>query len=169
LYSNRFIETTSPDHPLETSKLVPSFHCLRRSEASCYFRVKTMFIAALIFVISIAVIVQFGLLSWHAALIRVAAQPLTLPNEDRAAAKSLIRGDFANIIAYGKLCPDFADGSYLKLRAVRFYYQGLELLKGLSHMAWTTSEMNLCTRYAAVMLSNHLERNQAVLASVRSI
>lgn len=128
-----------------------------------------MFIAALIFVISMAVVVQFGVLSWHAGLIRVAAQPLALPRESRATAKSLIQSDFANIIAYGKLCPDFTDGSYLKLRAVRFYYHSLEVLKGLGHMAWTTSEMNLCTRYAAVMLSNRLESNRTILASVHSL
>jgi hypothetical protein len=129
-----------------------------------------MLIAALIFVMSSAVIIQFGLLSWRSALIRVASEALPAAREASviAVAKPLISEEFANITAYGKLCPDFADGSYLKLRSVRLYYRGLQLLRSLSEMAWTAREMTLCTRYAAVMLSHRLERNQAMLASVRS-
>lgn len=129
-----------------------------------------MLIAALIFVMSLAVVVQFGLLSWHAGLIRVASEALPAAQEASviAAAKPLISEEFANITAYGKLCPDFVDGSYLKLRSVRLYYRSLQILKNLSQMAWTAREMTLCTRYAAVMLSHRLERNQAMLASVRS-
>jgi len=129
-----------------------------------------MFIAALIFVMSMAVIIQFGALSWRAGLLRVAAEPLPAGREDStlAAAKPLISEGFANITAYGKLCPDFADGSYLKLRSVRAYYGVLQILKDFGHVAWAGREMSLCTRYAAVMLSHRLERNQAMLASVRS-
>lgn len=130
-----------------------------------------MMIAAFIFVTSLAVILQFAVLSWRAALIRVAAEPL--PNEcgslTLASAKPLISEGFASITVYGKLCPDFADGSYLKLRSVRLYYHALELLKNVGHMAWAAGEMSLCTRYAAVMLSHRMDRNQAMLASVRSL
>jgi hypothetical protein len=147
--------------------VVPSFHCLRRAETALYPWVRHMLIAALIFVMSIAVIIQFGALSWHAGLIRVAAE--SVPSAHAiAAAKPLISEDFSNITAYGKLCPDFADGSYLQLRAVRLYYRGLQLLKDLGQMNWAAREMGLCTRYAAVMLSQRLERNQAMMASVRS-
>lgn len=130
-----------------------------------------MMIAAFIFVTSLAVILQFGVLSWRAALIRVATEPLPNGRESvtLVAAKPLISEGFANITAYGKLCPDFEDGSYLRLRSVRLYYRTLELLKNVGHMAWAAGEMNLCARYAAVMLSHRLERNQAMLASVRSL
>lgn len=129
-----------------------------------------MLIAALICVMSSAVIIQFGVLSWRAGLIRVASGALPAAREASAivAAKPLISEEFANITAYGKLCPDFGDGSYLKLRSVRLYYRGLQFLRNLGQMAWTAREMALCTRYAAVMLSQRLERNQAMLTSVRS-
>lgn len=125
-----------------------------------------MLIAAFIFVTSMAVIIQFGLLSWHAGLIRVAAE--SAPIGSAVPAKPLIAEGFANIAAYGKLCPDFDNGSYLKLPSVRLYYQALEFVKNLTQATWANREMALCTRYAAVMLSNQMDRNQAVLASVRS-
>jgi hypothetical protein len=124
-----------------------------------------MLIAAFIFVTCLAVIVQFGLLSWHAGLIRVTAEPTVVSS---AALKPLISEGFANITAYGKLCPDFGDGSYLKLPSVRLYYRALQFLQGLTEANWANREMTLCTRYAAVMLSQHLERNQVMRASVRS-
>jgi hypothetical protein len=128
-----------------------------------------MFIAALIFVMSMAVITQFGVLSWRAGLIRVAAEPLSSQGESALiVAKPLISDGFANITAYGKLCPDFADGSYLKLRSVRLYYGALQFLSRVGHATWASHEMGLCTRYAAVMLSHRLQRNQAMLTSVRS-
>jgi hypothetical protein len=37
-----------------------------------------------------------------------------------------------------------------------------------SASAWTNREMALCTQFAAVTLSQRMERNQALLAEVRS-
>jgi len=125
-----------------------------------------MLIAAFIFVTSLAVIIQFGLLSWHAGLIRVAAA--SMPIQSSVSPKPLISEGFASIAAYGKLCPDFGNGSYLKLPSVRLYYKALQFVRGLTQATWANREMTLCTQYAAVMLSNQFERNQAVLASVRS-
>jgi hypothetical protein len=129
-----------------------------------------MFMAALIFVMSMAVVIQFSVLSWRAALIRAAAEALPFERERAAgsALNSLFSQGFASISAYSRLSPDFADGSYLKLRSVSMYYRGLEFLKNLGQSAWAADEMKLCTRYAAVMLSQHLERNQATLASLQS-
>lgn len=124
-----------------------------------------MLIAAFIFVTSLAVIVQFSLLSWHAGLIRVAAERTVIAS---ATVKPLISEGFANIAAYGKLCPDFGDGSYLKLPSVRLYYRALQLVRDFTQATWANREMTLCTRYAAVMLSQRLERNQTMLAAVRS-
>lgn len=130
-----------------------------------------MLIATLIFVISMAVVIQFGVFSWRAGLIRVASESVLAGRELPAIslAKPLISEDFCNITAYGKLCPDFSDGSFLKLRGVRAYYRALQVLKSVGQMGWTSREMSLCTRYAAVMLSQHLEHNQVMLASVRSL
>lgn len=129
-----------------------------------------MLIAALISVISMAVVIQFGVLSWRAGLIRVASELQVAGRElpSIALAKPFITEDFYNITAYGKLCPDFSDGSFLKLRSVRTYYRALQFLKNVGRVGWASREMSLCTRYAAVMLSQRLDHNQAMLASVRS-
>jgi hypothetical protein len=130
-----------------------------------------MLIAAFISVISMAVVIQFGVLSWRAGLIRVASE-LQIAGRELPAiafAKPLITEDFYNITAYSKLCPDFSDGSFLKLRSVRAYYRALQFLKNVGQVGWAAGEMSLCTRYAAVMLSQRLNHNQAMLASVRSL
>jgi hypothetical protein len=129
-----------------------------------------MLIAAFIFVISLAVVTQFAALSWRAALIRVAAEPLQDAAEASliATPKSMIPEGFAKIAAYSKLCPDLAAGSTRRLSAVSLYFRALEFLKSLGQMNWTAQEMTLCTRYAAVTLSHRLQRNQATLAAMRS-
>lgn len=136
-----------------------------------------MLIAAFIFVMSMAAVIQFAVLSWRAGMIRIASAPLAAPWEAIAASSSnsLISQGFINIAAYSKLCPDISIGSTPKLRSVRLYYGALQLFKGLGeviaplrNVGWAAREMSLCSRYAAVVLSQRLERNQVALASVRS-
>jgi hypothetical protein len=136
-----------------------------------------MLIAAFIFVMSMAAVIQFAVLSWRAGLVRVASGPLAAEWQALAdsTAKSMISEGFANITAYSKLCPDIEAGSTPKLWSVRVYYRCLQLFGSLSqaieplrNLQWASREMALCTRYAAVTLSERLERNQAQLASVRS-
>lgn len=131
-----------------------------------------MLVAALIFVISIAAVVQFAVLSWHAALLKTAAEPLPADWASTADAitKSFSTSGFQNISAYSKLCPDLG-GPAPKFRALRAYYGFLRLLSGLSESfssGWASREMALCTRCAAVMLSQQLERTQALSAAARS-
>lgn len=137
-------------------------------------RSKDMLIAAFIFVMSMAAVIQFAVLSWRAGLIRVASGSLAAEWQ-ASTAKSMISESFANITAYSKLCPDIEAGSTPKLRSVRAYYRCLQILGSLSNaieplrnLQWTSREMALCTQYAAVTLAQRLERNQAQLASVRS-
>ena len=136
-----------------------------------------MLIAAFIFVMSMAAVVQFAVLSWRAGLIRVASEPLAAEWQALAdsTAKSMISDGFVNITAYSKLCPDIEAGSAPKLWSIRAYSRGLQLLGSLSeaieplrNLQWASREMALCTQYAAVTLAQRLERNQAQLASVRS-
>jgi hypothetical protein len=133
-----------------------------------------MLIAAFIFVMSMAAVIQFAVLSWRAGLIRVASGSLAAEWQ-ASTAKSMISEGFANITAYSKLCPDIEAGSTPKLRSVQVYYRCLQLVGSLSkaieplrNLQWASREMALCTQYAAVTLSQRLERNQAQLASVRS-
>jgi hypothetical protein len=136
-----------------------------------------MLIAAFIFVMSMAAVVQFAVLSWRAGLIRVASAPLAADWQALAdsTAKSMISDGFVNITAYSKLCPDIEAGSAPKLWSVRAYYRGLQFVRSLGeaieplrNVQWASREMALCTQYAAVTLAQRLERNQAQLAAVRS-
>jgi hypothetical protein len=135
-----------------------------------------MLIAALIFVISLATVIQFAVLSWRAGLLRVASEPVSTQWESLAdcTAKPLIKNDFLNITAYGKLCPDIGAGSAPKFWTLRAYYRLLQGVEKFSrafmpqNLGWTAREMALCTRCAAVMLSRQLERNQALSVAARS-
>ena len=135
-----------------------------------------MLVASLIFVISIVAMIQFAVFTWHAGLLRVACEPVELEAEAAAAManKSLQFNDFRNVAAYQKLCPELVGGQSSELRSIRVYYRFLQFLTSLGgslfppESGWAQREMALCTRYASVVLSQRLERNQAQMAEVRS-
>jgi hypothetical protein len=135
-----------------------------------------MLVAAFIFVISLATAIQFVVLSWRAALLKVAAEPLSAEWEPIAGqlAKSFVSKGFASMAAYTKLCPDLDGASAPKLRSLRLYYRALEMMDSITkavapqNLGWTSREMALCTRCAAVMLSHRMEQNHALAAAARS-
>lgn len=137
-----------------------------------------MLTAALIFVISMVAMVHFAVSSWRAGLLRLAAKPLP-DDSDSAATPTLAllqSQDFEALSALQEICPDLSDGKAPKLRSVSVYYRVLRSLNALrnailpraSATGWAQSEMALCTRCAAVLLSQRLERNRALLAEARS-
>jgi hypothetical protein len=152
------------------------FYCVWQSWKRDYERPK-MLIAALIFVISIATVIQFAVLSWRAGLLRVASDKVAAEWEPltQSGAKSVISNDFIDITAYSKLCPDLGAGSAPHFRSLRLYYRFLQLLERFAPklipqaLSWADREMALCTRCAAVMLSRHLERTHALSVAARSI
>jgi hypothetical protein len=125
-----------------------------------------MLIAAFIFVISAVAMIQFAVFSWRANLIHAVS---TSPSCNLLKSHS-----FEDVAAFQKLCPDLTVSPAPKLRAVRLYYSLLEAVSDLgsafmpSASGWTTREMALCTQFVAVTLSQRMERNQALLAEVRS-
>jgi hypothetical protein len=133
-----------------------------------------MLIAAFIFVISLASAIQFVVLSWRAGLLKIASEQLSPEWEPLAEpmAKSLISKGFSSIAAYSDLCPDL--GGAPKFRSLRLYYRALEAIDTIvkavapQNMSWTSREMALCTRCAAVMLSHRMEQTQALSAAARS-
>lgn len=159
-------------------RAVPLDYCLDRLRASHLRWVGKMLIAAFIFVISMAAMVQFAVLSWRAGLLRLAANPL--PGEaDSVAAQALdlLRSqDFRGLSALQQMCPDLSGSKAPSLRSVSLYYRVLRSLNALSNAilptasttGWAQSEMALCARYATVVLSQRLERNRALIAEVRS-
>jgi hypothetical protein len=138
---------------------------------------KTMLIAAFIFVISVAALVQLGLFTWRAGFLRVASQPLPNQAEAAFAACNLLESQsFEDVSAYQQLCPEVGADAGQNLRSVRLYYGllqsvselGSSILEAAMPRGWAEREMALCTRYATVVLSRRMERNQALAAEVRS-
>jgi hypothetical protein len=140
-----------------------------------------MLIAAFILVISTAAMVQFAVFTWRAGLLRVASEPMLEQAEADSAEAShkLLNGkDFKEVLARQDLCPDLDTGSAPSLRLVRAYYSALRVLHLMGDLivspgapgfgGWTDREMALCARYAAVVLSNRVQSNQALAAEVRS-
>ncbi|HXW54377.1 MAG TPA: hypothetical protein VEJ67_01420 [Candidatus Cybelea sp.] len=135
-----------------------------------------MMIASFIFVISLAAVIQFTVLSWRAGVLKLASEALPAEWESAAsgAANSLIPNGFRSIAAYNRLFPELGHGSGNNLRSLWLYYRLVELVDrtanalSIRQLDWTSREMALCTRCAAVMLSHRLEDTQALLAAARS-
>ena len=129
-------------------------------------------VAAIIFVVSTAAFVQFGLYYWRATISGIAAQAIS--DRIRIAAgitqSAIGAQDFRNIIILKDLSPDLG-GSRSGFATIRAYYAVVEKLgKIVPAMAsWANSEMATCSRYAAVLMDQHLERNMVAAAQVRGI
>jgi hypothetical protein len=129
-------------------------------------------IAVLICVVSVAAFAQFGLYYWRATISGVAAQ--AIPDRIRVAAGITHAGidarDFRSILILNDLSPDL-QGPNGTFRAIRLYYAVVESIgKIVPVMAnWADSEMATCSRYVAVLMDQHLERNMACAAQVRGV
>jgi hypothetical protein len=129
-------------------------------------------VAALIFIVSVGAFVQFGLYYWRATISGIAAQEVS--DRIRVAAAIQHPGigaqDFRNIIILKDLSPDLRgpNGSFL---AIRVYYKTVEKIGSLipAMASWANAEMTTCTRYVAVLMDQHLERNLNCAAQVRGI
>jgi len=137
-----------------------------------------MSIAALIVVLSLMTMLQFAVFSWRAKLVRTADRPLPLGLETPGVpARNLLQSnDFRRIHAYQEVCPDLTGSHGPNLRSVYLYYRFLQSLDALAEAilpkglaaAWAQGEMELCGRYARVVLCQRLEGNRALLAQFQS-
>jgi hypothetical protein len=131
--------------------------------------------AALIFVMSVAMTVQFAIFFWRSAFLATAAQPVSerFRLAQDSLSNALNQNDFAAMSSMSDLCP-ILDPSVKKLGAVRLYYQALRALSALSQSLlpqaskWAQREMAVCTRFVAVSLDARLESNEAFLAQLRA-
>lgn len=129
-------------------------------------------IAVLICVVSVAAFAQFGLYYWRATISEVASQAIS--DRIRVAAGITHAGigaqDFRSIMILNDLSPDL-QGSNGTFRGIRFYYSAVESIgKIVPAMGkWADSEMATCSRYVAVLMDQHLERNMACAAQVRGV
>jgi hypothetical protein len=129
-------------------------------------------IAAVLFMVSTVAFGQFALYYWRAIIAGVAAQPISDRVRTAAGITALQVGaqDFHNILSLHNLAPDLRgpNGSFCGVRA---YYAAVKKVGRLipAMASWANAEMLTCTRYVAVLVDQHLERNIACAAQVRGI
>ena len=129
-------------------------------------------VAVIIFVVSVGALVQFGLYYWRATISGVAAQAVS--DRIRIAAgitdSAIGAKDFHSILILKDLSPDLRgpNGSFAAIRA---YYSAVEKVGKIAPAmaAWAEAEMVTCSRYVAVLMDQHLERNLVCAAQVRGM
>ena len=129
-------------------------------------------LAVIIFAFSALALAQFGLYYWRATISGVASQAVS--ERIRVAAgiahDTIEAGDFHNILILNNLSPDLR-GPNGNFRAIRTYYAIVEKLGSAlpAISEWANAEMATCSRYVAVLMDQHLQRNIACAAQVRGI
>jgi hypothetical protein len=129
-------------------------------------------IAAIIFMVSLVGVAQFGLYYWRATISGVASQAIS--DRIRVAAGITHAGiqaqDFRNLIILKDLSPNLR-GTEASFAVIRTYYSIVEKIgKIIPAMAsWANAEMTTCSRYAAVVMDQHMERNMVCAAQVRGM
>ena len=129
-------------------------------------------VAIVIFAVSAFALAQFGLYYWRATISGVASQAIS--ERIRVAAgithAGIVGRDFQNILILNNLSPDLR-GPNGNFRTVRAYYAAVQTLgrviPGIA--GWAETEMATCSRYIAVLMDQHIERNMACAAQVRGI
>ena len=129
-------------------------------------------IAAVLLTVSTVALVQFALYYWRAVISGVAAQSISdrIGMAAGIVAPQIGAQDFRSILSLHDLSPDLRgpNGSFW---CVRVYYSLVEKLGKFipATASWAHAEMLICSRYVAVLVDRHLERNMACAAQVRGI
>ena len=129
-------------------------------------------IPAIILTVSVTALLQFALYYWRAIIAGIAAQPVSDRIRTAAGLTTAQIGaqDFRSIVSLHDLSPDLRgpNGSFMGVRA---YYSVVEKLGSLipAIANWANTEMLTCSRYVAVLVDQHLERNMVCAAQVRGI
>jgi hypothetical protein len=120
-------------------------------------------IAALIFVISVAALLQFFVL--HCRSILAYTRRVELSDRVREvagiAAANVSAGDFDRIVELVRLCPERGDDRK-EIRVVGTYYSLLDVLGRITRSitpkiaAWTENERKSCSYFAAVALDRRI-------------
>ena len=132
--------------------------------------------AALIFVLSGAMLAQFVAFFWRANMLAVAAQPVSerLRSAELSFPNALNQNGFSAITAMSEICPSMGSPSSLRLWPVRSYFRAMRSLAYLCKAvlpqasAWARQEMASCTQYVAVSMDLRLQSNQEFVAELRS-
>jgi hypothetical protein len=126
-------------------------------------------IAALIFVISMAALIQFGLYAWRAAFLSIAAKPVS--DDIRAAlgvcSEDTESADYETATEWLKLSPNLS-GSDRQTWQVRAYFAAVRAIGSVTNSGWAQREMEACARYIAVVADERLQRNRLCIAEMNS-
>jgi hypothetical protein len=129
-------------------------------------------VGSILFIVSIVAFGQFGLYYWRAMISGVATQAISDRIRAAAGISAAAVGprDFRSIVILSDLSPDLR-GPGGSFRGIRAYYAIVEKLgRIVPAMAnWSTAEMTTCSRYVAVLMDQHLERNMACAAQMRGM
>lgn len=132
--------------------------------------------AALIFVLSGAMLAQFAVFFWRANMLAIGAQPVSdlLSSAELSFPNALNQNGFATIVAMKQICPNMGSHSPAKLWQVRSYHRAMRSVAYLCKAvlpqasAWARQEMASCTQYVAVSMDLRLQSNQEFVAELRS-
>jgi hypothetical protein len=131
--------------------------------------------SAMLLVISILALAQFGLYYWRSVLAGVAAQPVSGRVLEAAHVRSgtVSATDFDTFAGLHDLTPDLQPNAS-NLSTVRFYVRVIEALDSLfgsampALAAWSQRERAVCARYVAVQIDRRLQANLELAAALRS-
>jgi hypothetical protein len=130
--------------------------------------------AALIFVFSVAALIQFALSQWRAMWITIAAQPLSpFFTTSTGLAGDDIRPEHFDFLTHtSKQLGASAKQKNLWLREVQIYYRTIRALNQVleKHLpffsTWANHELVACSRYAAAILDQRLSSNLAFASEI---
>ena len=129
-------------------------------------------VVTIIITVSVFALAMLGFFYWRAIICGIARQPISDPI--RVAAEVVSEGigprDFRNIIILKDLSPDLYGRSEC-FKGICANYTIVERLGKLLPVlsAWADVEMTTCSRYAAVLMHQHLQRNMIYAAQVRGM
>jgi hypothetical protein len=129
-------------------------------------------IAAIIFLVSMVGFAQFALYYWRATISGIATHAIS--ERIRVAAgithDGIAAQDFHSIMILKDLSPDLR-GPGGSFTVIRTYYSLVKTLGSIipSMASWDNGEMATCSRYVAVLMDQHMERNMVCAAQVRSM
>lgn len=123
-------------------------------------------IVALIAVISLAALAQFGLFYWRATIAVTAAHPISdaIRNSAGIEHPEVEAADFAALVLLVEVCPALKNDKG-GIGAVRCYFRIVHFLGqflGPALGGWAVAEMDLCSRYLAVRLDQRITNNRGI-------
>ena len=129
-------------------------------------------IAAILLTISTVTFGQFALNYWRVMMFGVAALDISdrIRSAARIGAPTIGACDFHRILTVNNLSPTLQGGSS-GFRMVRSYFAVIEKIGQMvpALALWADAEMTACSRYVAVLMDQHFERNIACAAGLRGM